>query len=264
MEELNLKIDDKKDVTIIDLNSEGYGVCKVDGYTIFVNNALPGEKCYIQLVELGKSYGYAKCLNVKEKSIYRVKPICNNFYECGGCDLMHIEYKAQLQYKKNKVVETVKRIGGIEEVNVDEIVGMDNPYYYRNKVQMNFGFNPLTKKVICGYYKKKSHSIIQLDKCYLQDDKINEILLFIKNICNELKISSYNEITHKGILRHVLIRKNVKDELMIVFVTNSFELYNSDILIQKLINRYPNIKSIYQNINMKQSNVILGEQSKIL
>lgn len=264
MEQLNIKVEDKIDVKIIDINSEGYGVAKIDGYTLFVNNTLPGERCYVQIEELGKSFGYAKCLNVRDSSIYRIKPMCNNFGECGGCDLMHIDYKAQMQYKKNKVVETIKRIGGIDNVIVDEIVSAENPYYYRNKVQMNFGYNPETKKVCCGYYKKKTHSIIQIDKCYLQDDKITELLKFIKNICNELKISAYNENTHKGILRHVLVRKNVNEDYMVVLVTNAFELNQSEELVKKITNRYPNVKSIYQNINLKQSNVILGENSKLL
>ena len=264
MEELSIKVNDKIDVKIEDLNSEGYGVAKINGYTLFVNNAMPGERCYVEIIELGKNFGFAKCLNVRDSSIYRIKPLCSNFGECGGCDLMHVEYKAQLQYKKNKVIETIKRIGGVNNVVIDEIVGMENPYYYRNKVQMNFGYNPLTKKVVCGYYKKKTHSIIQIDKCYLQDDNITDLLKFIKNICNELKITAYNETTHKGVLRHVLVRKNVNNDYMVVFVTNSFEFYKSEQLVEKIINRYPNVKSIYQNINLKQSNVILGEQSHLL
>ncbi len=254
----------KIDVKIEDINSEGMGVAKVDGYTLFIDNALPGERCYVEIVEQGKSFGIAKCLNVRDRSIYRVKPICEYFGVCGGCDLMHLDYKAQLMYKKNKVVETIKRIGNVTDVPIDEIVGMDQPYYYRNKVQMTFGYNLQNKKIICGYYRKKTHDVINIDKCYLQDEKTTDILKFIKNLCNEFKISSYNEATHKGTMRHILIRKNKQNQYMIVFVTNVNELYQANTLVNKIINRYPEVKSIYQNINMKHNNVILGEHSKLL
>lgn len=254
----------KIDVKIEDINSEGLGVAKVDGYTLFIDNALPGERCYVEIVEQGKSFGIAKCLGVRDESIYRVKPLCEHFGICGGCDLMHLDNKAQLLYKKNKVVETIKRIGGIENVPVDQMVGMDNPYYYRNKIQMTFGFNRQNGKITCGYYRKKTHDVINIDKCFLQDDKTSEILKFIRNICNEFKISSYNEETHKGTLRNILIRKNKKNEYMVVFITNVNELYCAEMLVNKITSRYSEVKSIYQNINMKHNNVILGEKSKLL
>lgn len=256
-----MEINDKIKVEIVDVSHDGLGVAKIDGYTVFVDEALPGEKVLIEITEMGKNFGFAKNLDVIHKSPYRVKPKCLHFGVCGGCELMHLDYKQQLQYKKKMVVETIKRIGHIQEVTVDKLVGMDNPYHYRNKVQMPFGYN---KKAICGYYKKKSHEVISIEKCYLQPDEITEMIKFIRNICNELSVSIYNENTGKGVLRHVLVRKNHKDEYMVVLITNTKNLYNSDVIVEKLINRYSNIKSIYQNINLKKNNVILGEQSKLL
>lgn len=256
-----MDINDKIKVEITDLSHDGLGVAKVDGYILFVDGVLPGEKVICEVQEMGKNFGFAKKIDVLNSSPYRVKPKCSHFGICGGCELMHLDYKQQLIYKKKMVEETIKRIGHIDEIKVEEIVGMEQPYFYRNKVQMPFSYN---KKAICGYYKKKSHEVVPIDKCYLQPDEITEMIKFIRNICNELNVSIYNEATGKGVLRHVLVRKNYKDEFMVVLITNTYNLYNSDVIVNKLINRYSNIKSIYQNINLKKNNVILGEQEKLL
>ena len=210
-----MDINDKIKVEIVDLSHDGLGVAKVDGYTLFVDGVLPGEKVICEVQEMGKNYGFAKKINVLNSSPYRVKPKCSHFGICGGCELMHLDYKQQLIYKKKMVEETIKRIGHIDEIKVEEIVGMEQPYFYRNKVQMPFSYN---KKAICGYYKKKSHEVVPIDKCYLQPDEITEMIKFIRNICNELNVSIYNEATGKGVLRHVLVRKNYKNELMIVLM----------------------------------------------
>lgn len=256
-----MEVNDKIKVEIVDLSHDGLGVAKVDGYTLFVDGALVGEKVNAEVTEMGKNYGFAKLISIVDKSPYRVKPICPHFGMCGGCDLMHLDYKMQLQYKKKMVEETIKRIGHIENPYIEDIIGMDNPYNYRNKVQMPFGYK---RKAIVGYYKKKSHEVVPIDKCYLQPDKITEMINFIKNVCNELGISVYNEQTGKGVMRHVLVRTNDKGEFMVVLVTNTRTLYNSDVIVSKLTSRYKSIKSIYQNINLKRNNVILGDFDKLL
>lgn len=248
-------------VEIVDMSYDGLGVAKVDGYILFVDECLVGEKVLVEITELGKNYGFAKNIGVSRKSPYRVKPICPHFGVCGSCELMHMDYHQQLLFKKKTVEETIKKVAHLEKVNIDKILGMENPYNYRNKVQMPFAYN---KKAIFGYYKKKSHEVIPIDKCYLQPDEITDVIKFIKNLCNEFKVSIYNELTGKGMLRHVLVRKNYQDELMVVLITNGHDLYNSEIIVKKIVDRYPNVKSVYQNINLKKNNVILGEQSKLL
>lgn len=257
-----MEIGEELFLNIVDLNHDCMGVAKVDGYTIFVEGSLPNETVKAKIKELGKNYGIATLLNIKKKSPFRIKPVCDNFGICGGCELLHLDYSAQLEYKKNMVIETIKRIGHIDNFIFEEIVGMEDPYYYRNKVQMPFGFS--NGKVICGYYKKKTHEVVPIKKCYLQSDEITDMVNFIKNIVNEYKISSYNDVTHKGVMRHVMIRKNNKDEYMVVLITNCFKLDKEKELVNKIISRYPKVISIYQNINLKQNNVILGEQSKLL
>ncbi len=256
-----MEINDKIKVEIVDISYDGLGVAKVDGYILFIDEVLIGEKVLVEITELGKKYGFAKTIELLHSSPYRVKPKCPHFGICGSCDLMHLDYKQQLMFKKKTVEETIKRIANLENLNIDKIVGSDNPYYYRNKVQMPFAYH---KKAIFGYYKKKSHEIVPIEKCYLQSDEITEIIKFIKNLSNELKVSIYNELTGKGMLRHVLVRKNYKDEFMVVLVTNGSNFNNSDIIVKKIVDKFPNVKSIYQNINMKKNNIILGEHSKLL
>lgn len=256
-----MELNDKIKVEIEDLSYDGLGVAKIDGYILFVDECLIGEKVLVEVTDLGKNYGFAKKIEVLKPSPYRIKPKCPHFGVCGSCELMHLDYKQQLLFKKKIVESTIKKVGQIENVNIEQIIGMDDPYNYRNKIQMPFAYN---KKAMFGYYKKKSHEVVPIEKCYLQSDDMTEVVKFIKNLCNELKVSIYNENSGKGLLRHVLVRKNYKNELMIVLITNGFDFYNSDIIVSKIVDRYSNVKSIYQNINLKKNNVILGEQSKLL
>ncbi len=256
-----MEVKDQIRVEIVDMSYDGLGVAKVDGYILFVDESLVGEKVFVEVTELGKNYGFAKKIGVSRQSPYRVKPLCPHFGICGSCELMHLDYNQQLQFKKKIIEETIRKVAHIDNIKIDKLVGMENPYYYRNKVQMPFAYN---KKAIFGYYKKKSHEVVPIEKCYLQSDDITEVIKFIKNLCNEYKVSIYNELTGKGLLRHVLVRKNYKDELMVVLITNGFDFYNVEEIVNKIVNRYSNVKSVYQNINMKKNNVILGEHSKLL
>lgn len=256
-----MEVKDQLRVEIVDMSYDGLGVAKIDGYILFVDECLVGEKVLVEITEMGKNYGFARNIGISRPSPYRTKPKCPHFGVCGSCELMHMDYKQQLQFKRKTVEETIKKVAKLEKVNIDKIVGMDNPYNYRNKVQMPFAFN---KKAIFGYYKKKSHEVVPIDKCYLQPDEITEVIKFIKNLCNEYKVSIYNELTGKGILRHVLVRKNYKDELMVVLITNGYELYNIDVIVKKIVTKFHNVKSVHQNINLKKNNVILGDKSKLL
>ena len=256
-----MEIKDKLKVEIVDISYDGYGVAKIDGYILFVDECLIGEKVLVEVTEMGKNYGFAKKLDIIHTSPYRVKPKCPHFGICGSCELLHLDYKQQLLFKKKVVEDTIRKVAQIEDLKIEKIVGMDNPYNYRNKIQMPFAYN---KKAMFGYYKKKSHEVVPIEKCYLQPDEMTEVIKFIKNLCNEYNVSIYNEITGKGILRHVLVRKNYKDELMVVLITNGSNMFHIDEIVEKVVNRYPNVKSIYQNINMKKNNIILGEHSKLL
>lgn len=252
------------------LNHEGEGICKITGikdgqeienYVLFVNNMLPGEKGQIEIGKIHKSYGYANLLKVfsDKKSPNRVVPFCKHYESCGGCNIMHLDYKAQLEFKKDMIVETLKKIGGFSNPIVNTVLGMQNPNYYRNKVQVPF--RELNFKVNCGFFAKESHHIIPIDECLIQPQLTTDIIKFIRNICNEFKIEGYNETNHSGLIRHVLIRTNhTLDEIMIVLVLTKAILNDKEKLIHKIINRYKNVKSIIINVNDKLGNTILGDK----
>lgn len=256
-----MKVLDILEVNCSDLNHEGLGVCKIEGFPIFVQGILVGEEGSIQITKLNKNFGYGKLLKLKKVSEERVKPICPIFGICGGCDIMHLNYKSQLDYKLKQANETLKRIGKIN-YEVTKIEGMESPYYYRNKVQVQYQMK--NDKVKCGFYKKGSHEVVEFDECFIQPHLATDIALFIKNLSNEYKIKAYDETTKKGNLRHVLIRCNVNNEYMVVLITNEDKIPFEGKIIEKITKRYPNIKSVIHNINKKDTNVILGDNDRLL
>lgn len=256
-----MKANERFTLQVIDINHLGYGVAKNEGLAIFIPGALIGETVVCEITKMEKTYANAKLIEIIERSPYRVKPICEIFGLCGGCEIMHLDYSKQLAFKVKTAEETFRRIGHLD-LNVDEIIGMDNPYYYRNKIQVPLGSRK--NKVIAGYYMQQSHNIIPFDNCYIQPLYATEIVKFIRNLANEYKISAYDEVTGKGTLRHILIRNNYLDEVMVVFITNEDVINNINDIVQKIVKRYPNVKSIIQNINKSKTNVILGNKHKVL
>ena len=246
----------------VDLSHEGLGVFKIDGLTVFCPNALVGEKVKIEIEKVNSNFAQGKVLEIIKKSPNRVKPICKNYEVCGGCDLMHMDYNSELKFKEKMAVETLKRIGNLKVVPTEGILGMEDPYYYRNKVQIPF--SSLKGKTICGFYKKKSHYIIPLDECFIQPVLATDIAKFVKNLANEYEVEGYNDLDKKGILRHVLIRKNYLDEYMVILILKKDALNNEKEIIDKIKNRYPNVKSILINIQEKDSNVILGNKTRVV
>lgn len=255
-----------------DMNHEGLGVVKKDGFPIFVPNLIKGEQAKIKVTKINKSYGLGEVVEIINESKSRVKPICKHFLKCGGCDLMHLDYKTQLDFKLSMANATFQRIGHLD-FKIKNIIGMDQdlngniikPYYYRNKVQIPFGMKG--SKVTCGFYKKKTHEIIDLDECFIQPKLSTEIGRLVKNIMNDLNLSCYDEKNKRGCVRHVIIRKTVNNEYMIIFVVFDDSKSNIDKLKEltiRITNRYSEIKSVILNVNKKTTNVILGDSSKTL
>jgi len=259
---LNVKVNEKIKLECVDLNHQGLGVCKIDGYPIFVNNLLVGEVANVVITKLNKSFGYGEVEEILEYSESRATPRSSAYDSCGGCNIMHMNYQAQLDHKVKMANETFKRLGHLDNVTVDKIIGMENPYFYRNKVQIPFRME--NKKVICGFYKKQTHDIIPLEECFIQSTEATELAKLIKDLANDLKIPAYDETTKKGVLRHVLIRNTSLDEYMVVLITNTDVLPHHKVIINKIIEKYPNVKSIIQNINKKGTNIILGTKSRLL
>lgn len=252
------------------LNHEGQGVCRVTGikdgemiekFPLFVNEFLPHEKGIVEIVKVSKHYGYAKLCRLFKETAHpdRMNPQCPHAGSCGGCNIMHMNYPLQLRFKQKMVIDTLKKIGGIDDVIVLPVIGMDNPTRYRNKVQVPF--RKKGYKTICGFFKRDSHEVIPFEKCYIQSDISSEIIHFIRNLCNEFKIQGYNEENGKGLIRHVLVRTNSNaTNAMVVLVMTNVSFPSQDEFIAKLTKRYPIISSIIINVNVQKGNTILGEQ----
>ncbi|MDE3840845.1 23S rRNA (uracil(1939)-C(5))-methyltransferase RlmD [Bacillus methanolicus] len=251
------------DVTFEDLTHDGAGVAKVDGYPIFVPKGLPGEKAKIKVIKINKSYGIGRLIEIYERSHYRVDVASSDAHKYGGCQLQHISYEGQLKYKENQVRQVLTRIGKLEDVKVHPILGMDNPWHYRNKAQVPVGEKD--GKLIAGFFKPRSHEIVDTNESLIQLPEINEAVRTVKEICIELGIPAYNEEAHKGVLRHIMARCGKQTgELMVVIITRTAEIPHKNKLVEEIIARLPKVKSIVHNVNPKRTNVILGEKTTVL
>ncbi|WP_442597796.1 23S rRNA (uracil(1939)-C(5))-methyltransferase RlmD [Neobacillus sp. D3-1R] len=260
---LPVKKNDYIDVVFEDLTHEGAGVAKVDGYPLFVPNGLPGEKAKIKVIKANKGYGFGRLIELYEESPDRVKAPCPIYKECGGCQLQHLSYEGQLKAKEKQVREVLTRIGKLENVKVHPVLGMSEPWRYRNKAQVPVGERE--GGLIAGFYQKRSHEIINMEACLIQQEKNDEVVRVVKDICERHGIPAYDEEKHKGQLRHIMARYGlVSGEIMVVLVTRTSELPNKQNIIDEIVERTPGVKSIIQNINSKKTNVILGDETKVL
>lgn len=258
----------KKNETITlmfeDLTREGNGVGKVQGYPLFVPYALPGEEAKVKVVRVNKNFGYGKLLEIIKESPHRVEPPCDVYGQCGGCQLQHMSYDMQLEMKHNLVKNAMSKIAHMKDVTIHPTIGMEDPWRYRNNVQI-----PVSEKdgeLITGFYQPRSHRIIDnMETCVIQDEAGDRAVEAVRRIANRLGIEAYDERTHQGVLRHIMIRTaQATDEAMIVLITNTKKLPHQDALINELTKTFPHVTSIMQNINEKKTNVIFGEQTKIL
>lgn len=261
---------DKNDlaqIEITDISDEGLGIGKADGFTVFVKDAIPGDEVEIRFTKVKKTYGFARVEKVIKPSLFRVEPVCPYHKPCGGCQIQGMQYDAQLKFKQEKVKNDLVRIGGFSEKFVDSvmdpIVGMENPYHYRNKAQFPFGTGN-DGRVITGFYAGRTHSIIANTDCALGCEENKAILKVILAFMEEFHISAYNEETGRGYLRHVLIRKGfTSGQLMVCLVVNDEKLPKEEILVKRL-SEIPNMHCIALNTNRDKTNVIMGKKIRTL
>lgn len=246
-----------------DLTHDGAGVAKVDGYPLFVPNGLPGEKAKIKVVKVNKDYGFGRLIEILEQSPERVEAPCSIYKECGGCQLQHLSYEGQLRFKEKQVKDVLQRIGKLEDVHVHPVLGMKHPWSYRNKSQVPIGERE--GGLIGGFYQKRSHQIIDMKTCLIQQEKNDEVLQKVKEICSRYGVRAYDEEKHKGDLRHIMVRYGaVSGEVMVVLITRTNDLPNKKKIVKEIAASISGLKSIIQNINPKKTNVILGEETKVL
>ena len=247
-------------VDIIDNGFQGEGIAKIDGFTIFIPNAIKGEKIKILIVKVLASHAFGKIIEIIKQSDYREESDCITYKRCGGCSLRHIKYNETLKIKQNAVQSLVNKT--LEnKLKVEETLGMDKPYHYRNKAQYPIGLNKEGKPVI-GVFANRTHEIIPIETCYIQNKQSEEIAKYIFNFLVNHKIKVYDEKSGKGLIRHIVTKIGIKtNEVMCIIVINGNELPYEDILVNELTHKFENIKSIIKNINAKNTNVILGNEN---
>ncbi|MDM0466856.1 23S rRNA (uracil(1939)-C(5))-methyltransferase RlmD [Clostridium perfringens] len=255
---------------IFDIISQGYegeGIAKIDNkYPIFIEGALKGEKVKVRIVKVNKNFAYGKLIEVLEPSEERVNPPCAIYKRCGGCKLQHASYKAQLDFKWDRVKDCVSKIGKLDPTIVKYPLGMENPWRYRNKVQLPIGL--INGEVKIGFFAPRSHDIIDMESCLIQDEIGDKVVKLTREWIEKFNIRPYNvdgEYDEKGIVRHIMIRRGfTTNEVMIVLVTNGEKLPHKEEFVDLMVKNIPGIKSVIQNINSKKTNVILGLESKTL
>jgi len=245
---------------ITGMTHEGQGVGRVDNFTVFVEGPIEGEKVEVKIIKVSKSYAVGKLLKVLEQSPHRNEPACGIYKRCGGCGLQHMSYEATLGFKTRLVKDNIKRIGKLENVVVHDTIGMEKPQYYRNKAQYPVG--RVEGELRVGFYAKRSHDIIDSPECLIQNEASARVRAIIKEFVIGRDISTYDETTGKGLLRHIMIRSGFKTgELMVVLVVNGKTLPYREELVEALIGNIPQIKSIVLNVNRENTNVILGKRN---
>lgn len=306
----------KNDTVTLDitgLTHEGEGVGRYDGFTLFVQGALPGERVIAKVLKVKKTYGYAKQLELLAPSPNRVDAPCPIYKQCGGCQLQHMSYEAQLVWKRQHVIDTLQRIGKLEVregkigagngagvvgalqlvseesgesdslelsreskpsargIVVHPTIGMDEPWRYRNKAQVPIGMamadldNGAAGGLIGGFYARGSHRIVDMDACLIQHENNDEAVRQVKRIGRNVGITAYDEASGRGILRHVVVRTGfVTGEMMVVLVTNGPRIPRVEDWIAGIREALPQVKSIVQNINKRQTNVIFGDDTRTL
>ena len=252
--EINIKKNEEYIVDIIDYGSNGEGIAKINGYTIFVIGGVKGEKCKIHILKVLSSHAFAKVIEIIQKSANRVEPDCKTFPKCGGCDLRHITYAETLKIKQEKVQNLANKMLS-ENVKINETIGMEDPIYYRNKAIF-----PINKDEKVGIYAKRSHDIIPICECKIQTKLSQEIAKFV---VDNWEYTIYDEKTQKGLLRNIMIKEGFNThEVMCAIVINSNKSVEYN--VEKLINKFPQIKTVVLNLNNKNTNVVLGKENIIL
>ncbi|MEY8354150.1 23S rRNA (uracil(1939)-C(5))-methyltransferase RlmD [Lachnospiraceae bacterium 54-53] len=251
------KKNDKIEAVIEDMSETGEGIGKTDGFTWFIKDTVIGDRIEAKVMKVKKSYGFARLERIIEPSKGRVAPRCPVARQCGGCQLQAVSYEEQLRYKERKIYNNITRIGGFPEVLMLPILGMDDPWRYRNKAQFPWGTDK-DGNLIAGFYAGRTHSIIGCEDCLLGIEENREVLKRVRAHMERHGLRPYDEGEHKGLIRHTLIRKGFKTgELMVCQVINGSSLPHSEELVKRLL-EIPNMTSISLNINREQTNVILG------
>ena len=248
---------------IVDCGTDGEGIGKADGFTVFVKDAVIGDTIMAKIMKAKKNYGYGRLMEILKPSPYRVEPVCLSARQCGGCQLQAVSYEEQKVFKEKKLRGHLERIGGFTEFPMEPLIGMDDPYHYRNKAQFPVGRNK-EGRIVTGFYAGRTHAIIENRDCALGIPQNKDVLDRVIAHMEKYNIAPYDEATGKGLLRHIFVRYGFfTGELMVCLIINGQDLPHQRELVEKLC-EIPGMTSISLNMNKKRSNVILGDKVKTI
>lgn len=249
-------------VRIVDLDADGDGVGRVREWVVFVPGAVPGDEAIVEITEIARRYGRGRLVELLEPSPDRVAPPCPVAGRCGGCQLQALDYAAQLRWKERRVREALRRIGGLHNLEVLPVLGMREPWRYRNKAQ--YPLAPVGGRLAMGFFARGTHEIVEAEDCLIQDPLNVEVALLARRLLAEAGVPAYDETTGRGVIRHVVVRSSrARRTAMVVLVTNGPELPQRDTIVAGLA-AHPQVVSVAQNVNPRRTNVIFGEETRIL
>ena len=258
-----LNKNDIVEVEIVDLTHEGAGVAKVDGFVFFVDNALPGEVIKMRVLKLKKNIGFGKVEEYVTLSPNRNQDIDATYLRSGIADFGHMTYEEQLKFKRKQVVDNLYKTAGISDVEVAETLGMETPYAYRNKAQVPV--RRVKGQLETGFYRKNSHDLIPIEDFLIQDKEIDKLIVFVRDLLRRYDLKPYDEKEQTGLIRHLVVRRgHYSGQMMLVFVTTRPKIFRIDQIIAKITEAFPNVVSIIQNINDKNTNAIFGKEFRTL
>ena len=260
---MEIKKNEEYFLDIIDNGIDGEGIAKINDFTIFVPQTTKGEKVKVLIVKVNKNFAFGKLIEIIKKSNNRAEPDCKTYKRCGGCSFRFLDYEETLNIKeqtvKNCIKKEVKR-----NIKINKTIGMGNPYNYRNKLQYPLGEDKAGNAVM-GVYAKRSHEIIPVHNCHIQNKTAERIAKDIFEYLNNKNITMYNEETQTGLMRHIVIRVGVNaNEVMVIMVLNNKKFEREAEFVEHITSKYPRIKTIVLNYNMKNTNVILGSENKTI
>lgn len=250
-------------VTIDDLSYEGLGVAHIDGYPLFIENALPEEEMVIKAVKVGKKFGYGKVMERFNANPERQEVEDLDLLRSGIAPLSHMTYDYQLRFKKQQVENVLRTIAKLPELPVAPTLGMENPIGYRNKAQIPV--QKVDNKLTTGFYRKNSHNLLPIENYLIQDPKIDQAIITIRDILQRFNVKAYNERENTGFIRHIIIRRgHYSHEMMVILVTRTERFFKGTGIAETIKTELPEVVSVIQNVNSEKTNVIMGQLEKVL
>ncbi|KDE50268.1 MULTISPECIES: 23S rRNA (uracil(1939)-C(5))-methyltransferase RlmD [Geobacillus] len=263
---IKIKKGEQFPLTIQRIGINGEGVGYFQKQVVFVPGALPGEEVVVEATDIHPTYAEAKIKRIRKRSPNRIKPPCPLYDQCGGCQLQHLAYEAQLEAKRDIVIQALRRHArrlDVDKLDIRPTIGMDNPWHYRNKSQFQVGMKE--GKVLAGLYGINSHRLIDLSECRIQHPQTTRVTNIVKTILQDLRIPIYNERTRTGVVRTIVVRAGFHTgDIQLVLVTATKDIPRKELLIEEIRRRLPEVKSIVQNINGEKTSLIFGDETEVL